>query len=410
MDREAILKLECIHCHSELGVDPYSYVCQECGHNLTFVFDYDHIRDRWTKADLQTETDRSIWRYLPLLPVNQRPERRGLTVGNTPLIPFPDAAVRYGMRELWIKDDTRLPSLSLKDRASALGIQHADEMGLDTIIAASTGNAGASLACLSAYHGKRAILCIPADAPPAKLVQIRQHGASLLPIEANYDTAFDLARDLAERRGYYCRNTGINPILAEGKKTAALEIAEQLDWEVPDRVLVPVGDGCIISGLYRGFEDLFKLGWIESIPQLVAVQAEGSAAIVNSLDHDDPIRSVSSNTIADSISVDLPRDGEKARMSIRQSGGFGITVTDEEILAAQQILAAEFGLFAEPAAVSVMAGLLRLQSEGRLESEEKLVLLITGSGLKDIPHAQAALPELQTLPPDLNELEAFLDR
>jgi len=376
---------------------------------LIFDYDYPYINSCWNKMELHADQDPSMWRYLPILPVHEKPVRAGMLVGGTPLIEYADLARSYSLEKLWIKDDSRLPSASLKDRASELAIQHAGELGFETLIAASTGNAGASLACLAAYHGNRAIIVAPADAPAAKLVQIRQYGAQLLAVRDNYDRAFDLAFELSKRKGLYCRNTGINPVLVEGKKTVALEMAEQLDWEPPDYVLVSVGDGCIISGVYRGFHDLSKLGWIDRIPKLVAVKAEGSAAVVNRLDYEGDLRAVEANTVADSISVNLPRDGEKARQSIQDSKGFGIVVSDLEILEAQRELAENFGLFVEPAAAAVLAGLENASRQNLIPEESRVILLVTGSGLKDIPQAQQSLPPMKSLAADIEILEQVLE-
>ncbi|MBC8375344.1 MAG: threonine synthase [FCB group bacterium] len=351
-----------------------------------------------------------MWRYLPLLPVKSAPENKSLRVGGTPLVDFPCIASELKISRLQIKDDTRNPSGSLKDRASELAIQHAKEQGKKTIVAASTGNAGSSLAALSAYHGMNSIILAPATAPIAKLTQILQHGAQLVPVDGNYDAAFDLAFEWAQKHGSYCRNTGINPILAEGKKTVALEIAEQNDWKVPDHIFVPVGDGCIISGVYEGFFDLLSLKWIDFMPAIHAVQAEGSAAIVDSLVREGDIQSVSANTIADSISVDQPRDGDKARRAITRSGGKGFKVSDDDILKAQKLLSETTGIFAEPAAAAAYAGFLQASETGVLKSGNHVVVLLTGSGLKDTASAQKLLRPVEAVKATLVDIENYLEK
>ena len=244
-----VKKAVCINCGQAAGIDAFNYTCPHCGGNLDLVYDYTAIKQRFSKSELAKNPDRSIWRFHPLLPVQQLPRNRSIQVGGTPLVHADRVGKELGFEHVWIKDDTRNPSASLKDRASAVGLQHASELGLSTIVAASTGNAAASLAALAAQTGLKAVIFAPATAPIAKLTQILQYGATLVPVDGNYDTAFELARQAAEKFGWYNRNTGINPVLVEGKKTVALEIAEQLDWRVPDYVLVPVGDGCIISGV-----------------------------------------------------------------------------------------------------------------------------------------------------------------
>ncbi len=410
MKPNAIKGLKCHHCDTMVSADPFHYTCPECGRNLDYTYDYDQIQNSWSKTDLQLNHDLSIWRYLPLLPVMKAPENTSLRVGGTPLVDYPETAKEHTLMSFQIKDDSRNPSGSLKDRASELGIQHARELGKSTLVGASTGNAGSSLAALSAHHGMESIIFAPASAPEAKLTQIRQHGARLVPVEANYDRAFDLAFEWAEKHNHYSRNTGINPILAEGKKTVALEIAEQNNWHAPDHVFVPVGDGCIISGVYKGFFDLLSMGWINKMPRIHAVQAEGSAAIVNSLSISGDITKVEANTIADSISVDLPRDGDKARRAILGSNGLGIKVSDEQILEAQYDLSRSMGIFAEPAAATAFAGFLSASSEHLFNAEEHVVVLITGTGLKDIPSAQKTLGKIKPIAANMSEIETFLKK
>jgi len=310
---------------------------------------------------------------------------------------------------LWFKDDTRNPSGSLKDRATEVGLQHAREQDSEVVVAASTGNAGSSLACLAAWYGQRAVIFVPEAAPPAKLTQIQQYGAYLCPVKGSYDEAFDLSLKVGEAFGWYSRNTGINPVLSEGKKTVALEIAEQLEWEIPDQVFVPVGDGCILGGVYKGFYDLLQLGWIGRLPRLVAVQAKGSAAVVQAWESGS-LRPVKARTVADSIAVDYPRDGAKALRALKESDGYGLTVSDEEILTAQHILASSTGVFAEPAAAAALAGLIRAREGGFVKARERVVVLVTGSGLKDIPAAQKVLTVPQAIPPDLREFQKQWER
>ncbi|MEA3287096.1 MAG: threonine synthase [Candidatus Marinimicrobia bacterium] len=406
---KAITGLQCHQCNWLVPVDPFHYTCPRCGKNLDFTYDYELIQTIWDRSDLEQNLEQSIWRYLPLLPVSNAPENTSLRVGGTPLVNLPKIASNHGVASFQLKDDTRNPSGSLKDRATELSIQHAHELGKDTIVAASTGNAGSSLAALTAYHGVTSIIFAPASAPPAKLIQIRQHGAKLIPVDANYDTAFDLAFDWAKKNDHYSRNTGINPILAEGKKTVALEIAEQRNWQAPDHVFVPVGDGCIISGVFKGFFDLLALGWIDHLPHLHAIQAEGSSAIVNSLTRSGEIEAVEANTVADSISVNQPRDGDKARRAILESGGIGFKISDEQILDAQKSLSSSTGIFAEPAAATAYAGFLDASARGIFHKDDQVVVLITGTGLKDIPSAQSNMTRLKPIPADMSSIENFLE-
>lgn len=396
--------LKCISCGNVTLPDPFHYTCEKCGENLDILYDYTLINSEWTKEMVKANDDHSIWRYFPLLPVNNRPKNTSIQVGGTPLIQSESLAQSFGINGLWLKDDTRNPSGSLKDRATEVGIQHAKEMGQKTMVAASTGNAAASLACLSAAHEMEAVIFAPSSAPAAKLTQIMQYGAKLFPVDGSYDDAFDLSTEVVKDTGWYSRSTGINPILSEGKKTVSFEIAEQLNWQVPDHIFVPVGDGCIIGGVYKGFYDLFKMGWINNIPKIHAVQAEGSSAIVNALESGE-LSAVNANTVADSISVDLPRDGLKAIRAVQKSNGIGINVSDEAILDAQHVLAKSSGLFSEPAAATGFAGLVKAVNQGIVSAADRVVVLVTGTGLKDIKAAQNLVKVPSAISPNLDSFK-----
>ncbi len=405
-----ILGYKCVGCGKEYPVEPFQYQCPKCNSNLDVQYDYDLIREIWTVDDLKQFPYQSLWRYHPLLPVENPPENLSMQSGGTPLLSFPGMLTDIGKINLYVKDDTRNPSGSLKDRATEVGIRHADELGKDTIVAASTGNAAASLAALAAFYEKKAVILTPATAPPAKLTQILQYGAILYPVDGTYDDAFDLSMLVAEANGWYSRNTGINPVLAEGKKTVGLEIAEQLNWQVPNKIFVPTGDGCIIAGVYKAFLDLVRLGWISKLPQLIAVQAEGSPAIVNALDSGKSIVPVKSNTVADSISVDQPRDGEKAILAVQKTKGYGIAVSDDEILVAQHRLSRNTGIFTEPAAAASFAGFLKSMKRGLIRAGESIVILASGTGLKDIPAAQEKITIPKAQPATLEGFLTFYNK
>jgi threonine synthase len=405
-----ILGYKCVGCGTEYPVKPFQYQCTTCKSNLDVQYNYELIKEIWSVEDLKQFPYQSLWRYHPLLPVENPPDNLSMRSGGTPLISFPNLRTDIGKINLYIKDDTRNPSGSLKDRATEVGIRHADELGKNTIVAASTGNAAASLAALAAYYEKKAVILAPASAPPAKLTQILQYGAVLYMVDGTYDDAFDLSMLVAEANDWYSRSTGINPVLAEGKKTVGLEIAEQLNWQVPNKIFVPTGDGCIIAGIYKAFLDLVRLGWISKLPQLIAVQAEGSPAIVNALNSNKPMVAVKSDTIADSISVDLPRDGEKAILAVEKTKGFGITVSDDEILVAQNRLARNTGVFAEPAASAAFAGFLKAMKRGTIHEGDSIVILASGTGLKDIPAAQKKIEIPKARPATLEGFLTFYNK
>lgn len=376
--------LQCVLCGASYSPAAVEYTCLACGPSgiLAVHYDYERVAPHISRIQLSENHEQTAWRYRALLPISYSHKAiPPLAIGGTPLYAVDRLRSRFGMSDLWLKDDTRNPSASLKDRASMIAVMLA---GGKTVACASTGNAASSLAVQAASVGLPCYIFVPYNAPRAKVVQLLMCGANVFAVRGSYDDAFDLCIEACEAFGWYNRNTGYNPYLVEGKKTVGLEIAEQLAWQVPDTILVPTGDGCIISGVYRGFEDFYRLGMIDLIPRLVAVQAEGSPAIVRALEGDGVVRASQARTIADGISVGLPRNGTMAVRHIRASGGFGVTVTDAEILAAEKELARLTGVFAEPSGAASYAGLLRLLEEGKIARDERVVLLVTGSGLKSI--------------------------
>jgi len=399
------------------------YTCPADGGNLNVVLDYPSINAATTPADIRASSDYSIWRYLPLLPVDD-PGHVGTplrSVGWTPLYRSDRLGRNLGIKNLWIKDDGRNPTASFKDRASAVVVARAQEIGAEVVITASTGNAGAAQAGMAAAAQTRAVILAPKNAPPAKIAQLLIFGAKVILVDGSYDDAFDLSVEAAQALGWYCRNTGYNPFTAEGKKTAAFEMCEQLtlaritadaapaQWEIPDTVFTSVGDGNIISGLHKGFKDLYALGWIKKIPKLFGVQSTGSAAIYNAFHADsEEIVAVQANTFADSISVDLPRDGLRALRAATQTGGAYIAVSDEAILAAIRDLAKVEGIFAEPAGATSYAGLLKAVQSGLVDVDEHHLVLVTGSGLKDVSAAMAAVGEPDVIKPTLADLRLVL--
>ncbi|MCS6872448.1 MAG: threonine synthase [Anaerolineae bacterium] len=384
---------ECALCRRAYALDAVTYTCPHCGAvgTLDMCYDYAALRRAVTPTQL---SGFSMWRYAPLLPINEPAYFPPLHVGWTPLIAAPRLAAALGIRELWLKDDSRNPTGSLKDRASAMVVARARQLGISVITAASTGNAAAALAGVCASIGMRAVIFVPAKAPPAKIAQLLVYGATVLLVDGTYDDAYALSLQASAEYGWYCRNTGMNPYTTEGKKTAAFELCEQLHWQVPDVLVVSVGDGNIIAGQYKGFYDLHQLGWIERMPRLIGVQAAGSDVLVHAWENGiaaDAIQRGGTQTIADSISAGLPSDRTKALRAVRQTGGAFLRVTDDEILAAIPALARNSGVFAEPACAAAYAGLLKALEAGLIRSDESVALLITGGGLKDIGGAMKSV-------------------
>ena len=385
-----IQELRCVVAGCRFGADEVDYTCPNHGElgTLDILYDYDALRRRLDRDAISASSVSNCWRYKRLLPLAPDAAVPPLAVGWTPLYETPRIARELGLRRVWLKDDGLNPTGSLKDRASALVLARALERGIKTVSAASTGNAAAALAGLGAsLPAIDIVIFVPADAPPAKIAQLLVYGAEVLLVEGSYDEAFDLCMETCAAQGWYSRNTGVNPFTTEGKKTAALEIAEQLNWRAPDAVAVSVGDGSIISGLYKGFYDLRQLGWIDAMPRLIGIQAAGSAVLANAFSNGlaaQDIRPGPASTIADSIASALPRDRAKALRAVRRSGGCFLTVADAEIQAAIPELAQLSGVFAEPAAAAAYAGLKAAIRAGEIEPGENVCILSTGNGLKDV--------------------------
>ncbi|HEY5982638.1 MAG TPA: threonine synthase [Anaerolineales bacterium] len=421
---DKFLGYRCSLCGTEYGPAEVTYTCPKDGGNLDVVLDFENLRAKFQPSDITSRSDPSLWRYLPLLPVVE--VAGGPTplhaAGGTPVFSLTRLGEALGARNLWIKDESRNPTASFKDRASAVVVARAREIRAEVVITASTGNAGAALAGMSAAVGQKAVVLAPRNAPPAKVAQLLVFGATVVLVDGTYDDAFDLTLKASDDFGWYCRNTGYNPFTAEGKKTAALEIWEW--WEAaheewhqtigegaehrPLTVLVSVGDGNIISGLHKGFKDLMQLGWIPRLPRLIGVQAMGSAAVANAFHaKSETIKPIKAETLADSISVDLPRDGVRAVRAAKETDGTYMTVSDEEILRAVADLG-RTGVFAEPAGATAYAGLIKALAEGMLQREDPILVMNTGSGLKDINAAMRAVGRAPIIEPTLKALKDVL--
>ncbi len=408
----------CIACSQTLSTDFRGFVCPSCGGNLDITYDYDAIIDEIEESG--TDGARSIFRFAPFLPVSRPDGGFPLRIGKTPLYPAKRLGASLGMRNLYLKDDTVNPSASSKDRASAVAVRRAMDIGADAISVASTGNAGSSLACVAAATGMPAIVFVPESAPVAKLTQALSFGATVLAVRGNYDDAFDLCLEASREFGWFNRSTGYNPFTREGKKVCAYEIWEALDGRAPDRVVVPTGDGNLLSGMWKGWRDLQAVGLIDRPPRLDCAQSESSAAICETLRKlravgDDAIdwakvrvAQVRAESVADSICVDRPRDGLAAVRAVIESGGAAITVPDSEILAAIPEMARQSGIFPEPAAAAPLAALKAMRQDGTVAADELVVCLVSGSGLKDVAGALRATAEPFVINPSIDAVAAAL--
>lgn len=398
--------LRCTICRADYAPDDLEYTCPDCGEagTLDVLYDYTALRADLDRDAIANQGENSMWRWRDLLPLAADSAVPPLRTGGTPLYETQRLAESLDVSSVWVKDDGLNPTGSLKDRASAMIVARAMECDIDIVTTASTGNAAAALAGLGASVGLRTIIFVPASAPEAKIAQLLVYGAEVLLIEDTYDVAFDLCLKASVEAGWYCRNTGINPYTTEGKKTVAYEIAAGLDWNVPDVVIVSVGDGSIIGGVHKGFTELAKLGWISRIPRLIGVQSKGSNPLVRAWENGidaAAMEPVEASSIADSIVAELPRDRAKALRAVRDSGGAFVAVSDEAILAAIPHFARQTGVFAEPAAAASLAGAQRARETGLIHSEDRVVIISTGNGLKDVAHARQSVGEGRRVAPEL---------
>ena len=400
------LGCRCVVCDREYGTDFGGFVCGDCGVDgiLDAVYDYAAIT---AAGPVVGQDPGGLWRFAPLLPVRPEADHSAWTVGNTPLHDADRLADHLGLGHLVLKDDTCLPSASLKDRASAVAIARARQLGIDHLACASTGNAAASLAVLAARSGMSCTIFVPAAAPKAKLAQLILHGADVIPVDGTYDQAFELCTEACNQFGWYNRSTAINPFTIEGKKTAALEIAAAMTPDSPDAILVPTGDGVILAGIAKGFRDLETGGLINRRPRLIAIQPDGSSTIVQAVRSgaEEAVPSPGATSIADSLTVEMPRNAIGCLAEIRASEGGGVMVSDEAILAAISRLAGASGVFAEPAGAAALAGLEAALDEGLVNRDERVALMVTGNGLKDVNAAARALPSLEPVEASLEGVE-----
>ncbi len=414
---DSITHLKCLICGKEYAPDTIEYICPDHGNDgiVDVCYDYDRIKKSISRESLAANRDYSIWRYKPLLPVLPDADVPPLAIGWTPLYKAPRLAEVLQLKQLWVKDDGRLPTASFKDRASAVAVVKAQEKGAEIITTASTGNAAAALSGICASVGQPNVIFVPESAPAAKIAQLLVYDSTVMLIKGTYDDAFELCLEAAAEYGWYNRNTGYNPYMTEGKKTAAYEICEQLDWNAPDVIFVSVGDGCIIGGLHKGLKDLMALGWIDRMPRLIGVQAEGSNYMYEAWQNGEDILTkapVSGITVADSISARLPRDRVKALAAVTETNGAYVCISDDEILNAIPALARGVGVFAEPAGAAAYGGLVKAVADGLVQPDERIVVLNTGNGLKDIKNTMTSVAMAgstsYSIEPDLQLLKRII--
>ena len=401
---------ECTICHRTFPKDIEFMTCPNCKDKgiLEIVFDYEKIKKEVSKKYFENNKEYSIKRYLPFLTVKEEYFKDTLRVGWTPLYKSKKLSEDYGIKNLYFKDDGQNPTQSLKDRASIIACLKAKELGYETICCSSTGNAASSLAGNAAKMGLKTVIFVPKRAPIGKLIQLKAFGSELIKVDGDYKDTFRLSKESIEYYKWYNRNAAINPHLIEGKKTVALEIAEQQGFNPTDYVFVSVGDGCTIGGVYKGFYDLFKVGLIKSIPKIVGVQSEGCAPFYDAYHNNQEIKETEENTIADSIAVGIPRNPVKGLNAVKKSNGTFIKVSDEEILDSIMLLAKTEGIFAEPAAAASLAGVIKAKRENIINDLDSVTVIITGNGLKDPNSINKRITNWLLLSADINEVKKHI--
>ena len=388
--------------------DNRQYLCPGCGASpenqplrgvLRVVYNYHELQKQISRDKILSLPAGQPWLYPEFWPLDFLPsgELKGISPGLLGRLMLPGGLisdVTINDHQLFVMDETRNPTLSFKDRASVLVALKATQMGIRDISVASTGNAGSSMAGICARAGLKCHVWVPENIPVAKLLQIILYGAEVHLVKGTYDDAFDVSMMIASNQEWYNRNTAFNPLTIEGKKSAAWDMFISLQGKLPETIIIPVGDGVIISGVHKGFRELLDLGWIEKMPRLIAAQAKGSDALVRYLDTDTFVFR-KAHTIADSLSAGAPRNLYMAAQALKDTGGLALAVRDEAIIRAQQVIARETGIFTEPAAAICFAGYEKLLSEEKIKPAEKVLLLLTGNGLKDteILKKQISFPE-----------------
>jgi len=411
-----IKTLQCVTCGREYTPDQRDFLmtCPACGPVdgiLDYHYDLDEVRAAWRKEPLN-DRPHSHWRYRELLPIQPESVPYDWSVGWTPISETPRLAEALGVDRMFLKDDGRSMTGSFKDRASSVGVAHAMEHGANVVACSSTGNAATSLAGWAALAGLTAVIFVPESAPEPKLAQMMIYGAIVITVEGSYDDAYRLCSEACERFGWYNRNCAINPVLIEGKKTAGLEIAEQcqttpgklgIEW-----VAVSIGDGCTVAGIWKGLALMKTLGAIDRTPRIIGVQSARMSPVSYALEHDQlPAvgeENGSTGTIADSINVPIPRNWRKAVRAIRESNGVIVRVSDESILESMQTTGRLTGIYAEPAAATSVAGVQKAVEKKIIGSTDRVLALITGSGLKDTKSAIKAAGSPIRIEPTMDSL------
>lgn len=407
--------LKCLKCGKEHAPTKGLYVCKKCGGKLDIFYDYDAIGEKVSKEGLVRRPP-GVWKYAEFLPITDRKNIVTLGEGGTPLLEAKNLARELGMKHLWLKDETRNPTSSFKDRPMSVGVSKAVEFGAKVVVTASSGNAAIALSAYSAKAGIECYTFVPADVPSPKLAQLSIYGAQVVKAKPKGigDPSYKLMRMAYERYGWHPVPScgAFNPYHPEGSKTISYEICEQLGWQAPDWVVVPVGAGTLLSGNAKGYFEFERLDFVERIPRLAAIQAEGCAPLVKAFKDGTPPYKIPTwenpRTVAGGLVDPYPWDADTAIPAIKTSKGTAEVVSDEEILAAEKLLAGAEGMFAEPSGAAGFAGLRKLLETGLVDRSDVVVVEITGGGLKDQKIAMQLVKEPPSIEPELKQLERLI--
>lgn len=402
--------LKCRECGREYSVDPI-YVCEFCFGPLEVAYDYDGIKGVLTREKILSRPQ-NLWRYRELLPIDGEPTS-GLHSGYTPLVRADKLATHLGMKRLYIKDDTVThPTLSFKDRVVAVALSKAREFGFNTVACASTGNLAHSVSAHGAAGGFKRFIFIPATLEKSKIIASLVYEPNLIAVDGNYDDVNRLCSEVANKYKWAFVNINIRPFYAEGSKTQGYEIVEQLGWRTPDAVVVPCASGSLLTKIWKSFKEMKEVGLINDVnTKVFAAQATGCSPIVAAIKAGvDVIKPVKPNTIAKSLAIGNPADGYYATQVIKESGGHGADVSDEEIIEAIKLLARTEGIFGETAGGVTLASAIRLIESGHIDRDALTVLCITGNGLKTKEAIVGHTGEPYHINPNLKSFEEALEK
>ncbi|MCP8308222.1 MAG: threonine synthase [archaeon] len=404
-----MFKLACIGCKSEYSLDEIIYYCKKCNDLLEVQMDLEEIKNKIDKRDLVSKP-LSVWKYIDLIPIFDKNKIVTIKEGGTKLHKCENLAEEFGVKKLYVKNEGENPTGSFKDRGMTVGVTKAREFNVKEVACASTGNTAASLSAYASKAGLKCIILIPHGAIAiGKLAQSIVYGAKVIAIKGNFDEALSMVIEASKSLGLYLLNS-INPFRIEGQKTAAFEVCEQLNFHAPDRLIIPVGNAANISAYWKGFKEFYQLDFIKNLPKMIGIQASGASPIVQAIkegrDRIKPVKNPS--TVATAIRIGKPASWKKAIIAIRESKGMAETVTDEEILSAQRLLARKEGLFVEPASASSIAGLKRLIESGSIDRDEEIVCIATGHGLKDPDSAIKFYQEPTVIEPEFKMLKEVI--